>query len=349
MGTRRQKRLTTLSWRRSPVMWRVVNLTSFAAGNAWTLEIDGSRRWVVACKATYSIEADGALTLDAEQLEPLHAPEFYGEDGLSSIRFDADLGAPKPGTDVIVNATAHAPNGKPATSVPVALRFADVEKTLVVHGERVYRSSIAGLVPGPPAPFLTKAIRYELGHGGSAGTSATDPTQGRIDARNPIGRGLEAREGDPAPCIEFPDGLQPQRGPAGFGALASHWSPRAQLAGTYDAAWIENRKPLLPTDYDERFMLSSPLDQRAAHPVGPRTRFDLVNVDPQGVVSFVLPEVTPWFETRFGSRRIKHPSRLATVTIEPDLRKVMLVWQGSLPVARRDVEYLDETRIGVHP
>jgi hypothetical protein len=328
-------------------MWRVVNLTPFAAAATWTRDVSGAHLWVVACKAQYVIAKDGTLDLHPDQPEPLLAPEFHGEDGLSSVRFDADLGLPKPSTDVLVNGTAHAPNGKPATSVPVALRFAGVEKTLVVQGERVFRSGIAGLVPGPAAPFVTKPIRYELAYGGTAGMRADDPTKGRMDARNPIGRGFGAEVGDSVPCVEFPGGMNPSRGPAGFGALASHWAPRSALCGTYDAAWIEHRKPLLPKDYDDRFALSSPLDQRAKAPVGPGTRFDLVNMEPSGVLAFALPNVCPSFVTRFGNRRVEHRASLATVTIEPSSREVSLVWQGSLPVTRQDVEYLDETRIGV--
>ena len=54
----------------------------------------------------------------------------------------------------------------------------------------------------------------------------------------------------------------PQR-PAGFGPIARHWSPRVKFAGTYDAKWKQERLPLSPADFDDRFYLCVPEDQQA--------------------------------------------------------------------------------------
>ena len=59
------------------------------------------------------------------------------------------------------------------------------------------------------------------------------------------------------PNLEEPSALikrpEDQPAPQGFGYVGRHWTPRAALAGTYDAAWESERSPFLPDDFDERF------------------------------------------------------------------------------------------------
>jgi hypothetical protein len=46
-----------------------------------------------------------------------------------------------------------------------------------------------------------------------------------------------------------------------FGALSRTEEPRRSWAGTYDEAWVQQRMPLLPTDFDSRFHQSAPASQ----------------------------------------------------------------------------------------
>jgi hypothetical protein len=52
--------------------------------------------------------------------------------------------------------------------------------------------------------------------------------------------------------------LKHRPSPAGFGPIACHWQPRVGFAGTYGDAWVANRLPLLPDDFDDRFFQSAP-------------------------------------------------------------------------------------------
>jgi len=72
-------------------MWTVSNNTPYKAAGSWGRDKDGVHEWIVAVKATYGIRSDGNVVIAEEQGEPLLAPEFNGEDGLSSLRYDADL------------------------------------------------------------------------------------------------------------------------------------------------------------------------------------------------------------------------------------------------------------------
>jgi hypothetical protein len=60
------------------------------------------------------------------------------------------------------------------------------------------------------------------------------------------------------------------------------------------------------------------------------------------LLRFTLPRVFLRFRTRVGGRIEEHPGHLGTVVIEPDLRRVILVWQSALAV-HGDGDYLEET------
>ncbi|MFO0648421.1 MAG: DUF2169 domain-containing protein [Polyangiales bacterium] len=327
-------------------MWALTNRTPYAAERSWVRDKRGMHHWVVAVKATFAIAEDGALTLADAQLPPLLAPEHFGEPAVTSVRYDTDVGPVKPATDVLVNASAHAPGGRPARAVSVALRIDGRQKVLTVYGDRVYQETVAGVVAREAAPFVTQPIRYELAYGG-VDTRARDPLDHAIDPRNPIGRGFAvdrtALVGARAHVIEHADGDDASRGPAGFGAIACSWAPRLAYAGTYDGAWARSKRPLLPDDYDDRFTLSAPVDQRFEGHLRGGERFELVHMTPGGVLRFTLPTRAFTFRTAIGRRREEHHARLATVLVEPDDARLVMTWQTSLAVASRDTAYLDQT------
>lgn len=323
-------------------MWQVSNRTAYAVERNWIRDKHGAHCWVVAVKATFLADARGELTLADVQPPPLFAPVYNGTDGVSSIREDTDLGPLKPATDVWVAGHACAPRDKPVSELPISLRFGPVRKDLLVRGENVFQPSIRGRTTTPPRPFVRMAVVYERAFGGT-GSSASDPRHHRIYAKNPIGVGFSASAHAAGPNIVYP-GQDPTRsGPAGFGAIASHWSPRAELAGTYDAKWEQDRRPLLPADYDEHFVLCSPADQRVHGYLSPGTRVELVHMTPDEPMHFEIPALRLVFRTYFGSRTREHPGVLASVMLEPDERRVRLVWQTSLPVTATQIDHLDQT------
>jgi hypothetical protein len=329
-------------------MWALENETPYATERNWTRDKDGAHWWLVAVRATFTVAPGGRLSLADEQLPPVLAPEHHGEPGKTSLRYDSDLMAKKPNTDVLVVGSAHAPRGQPTASVPVVLRLGPIEKQLVVHGERAYYEGAAGLTTTAPRSFVTRPIQYELAYGGSE-TSDPDPTKHFIDERNPVGRGHARRNASlvnaPAHAIEYASGDPATRGPAGFGPIEPSWLPRRKLAGTYDARWVETKKPLLPDDYDPAFALCAPVDQRPERPLVGGERLGLLNMSPEGTLVLELPRIALDFTTRFGRRQQEHGAMLATVLAEPDEQRLSLVWQSALRVPAPDADYLDATRI----
>ena len=327
-------------------MWAIDNKTPYAADRTWVRDRNGRHDWIVVIKATYDIGAGGELSIAEEQMPPLFAPEHFGAPESSSIRYEADMVGLKPATDVLVNATAHAPGGKPAPSVPVALQIGQLRKTLVVYGARVHYDGVSGLTTTAPLPFVSQEIRYEAAFGG-VDDSDPNPSKHRMDLRNPIGRGFAARSrnlhGNQAPSVVYPSGDPKRHGPAGFGSLAAWWSPRCKLFGSYDELWEKTKKPLLPDDYDSAALLSSPMDQRPGRYLDGEQRIDLVNMTPDGTMSFALPAEQMSFVTFFGRTRREHEGRLVTLLVEPDELRVFVTWQTSLSVSPMEVEHLDRT------
>ncbi|MDM0112268.1 DUF2169 domain-containing protein [Variovorax sp. J22R133] len=328
-------------------MWAINNRTAYQAGNSWTRDKDGVHVWLVAVKASFDILSDGRVQLADEQLPALLAPEYHGEPGASSLRYDADLVAPKPTTDILVNGSAHAPGGRPSTEFTVGLRVGPIQKVLRVRGDRTWNDGPLSGRPSSPTPVTQVPLTYERAYGGYD-HQAPDPRQHRLDARNPVGRGVigpaTLRAGLPLPNFEYPNGNLEKDGPAGFGAIDGHWSPRRELAGTYDDAWKAKRLPLLPEDWDAHSLQCAPVDQRPENPLRGGEPVELANLSVGGSMRFVLPRIHLTFTTRIDRRIEEHRARLSSVIIEPDHPRVIMVWSTSL-LCRTDCDYLDETVI----
>ena len=328
-------------------MWSVTNNTPYAADSSWDRDKDGVHEWIVAVKATYDIGPGGHVVIAEKQVDPLLAPEFNGEDGVSSLRYDADLVATKPTTDVLINGTAYAPNGRPSTNFLIEMRIGEMHKVLRVVGQRTWGDGPFDDAPSPPEPVSEVPIVYERAYGGYD-QADPDPAKQAIDLRNPVGLGVVARKrnraGTPLPNFEYPRGRLEKNGPAGFGAIASYWSPRMELCGTYDEAWSAARKPLLPNDWDPRSLQCAPADQQSATYLRGGEQVELVNLTRDGLLRFTLPKAYLAFTTHISGRKEEHRSKLSTVIIEPDFPRVMMVWTTVLP-CRTDVDYLDTTVI----
>jgi hypothetical protein len=328
-------------------MWAIDNRTPYAAGHNWGRDKDGVHEWVVAVRATFDIRRNGALALAAEQPPPVLAPEYTGEDGASSLRYDTDLGPLKPTTDVVLNGSAYAPHARPATEFPVSVRVGPVQKALKVVGHRTWKAGVFGDALTPPEPVTKVPVVYERAYGGYD-QADPDPRKRRLEPRNPVGCGLVVKAGLPFPNFEYPSGRVEKTGPAGFGAIAGFWSPRRELHGTFDEAWQKSRFPLLPADWDPKCTQCAPADQRAPALLRGGEEVELENLTPAGRLRFELPKITLGFRTRLDGRLVDHEGQLSTVILEPDVPRVILVWQSVLKV-RTNGDYLEETIVREKP
>ena len=313
-------------------MWAVTNKTRFTVARTFARDAQGAEIWVVAVRATFSIESEGPdaqVMVAPEQHDVCLSPQYFGEPGQSSLRYDADVVRTKPGTDFVLHAHAHAPGGRPARAVDVAVAVGPMVKRLRVVGDRVWRKGWRAISPSDPEPFISLPIRYERAWGGPL----TD-----IDARdqfNPIGVGADVTPGAPVPNVESVDSpIESSRDagpPAGFGPIPCDWQPRLKLAGTYDEAWQSERQPLVPADFQDAYFRCAPADQQIDGFLRGGEEVVLHNLTSTGLLRFRLPRVSLGFRTRFGRRAIHHRGQLHTIIIEPEERRLSMVWQSALP------------------
>ena len=246
-------------------MWQLDNGTPFAADRGWVRDRDGSEVWLVVVKATFELNGDGGLGLARQQPPVLRVPQYFGDPGASSVKYDADLVLRKANTDIVVVGSAHAPAGQAVAEMDVGFQVGSVQKRLRVFGDRRWGSF--GL--GSPSPFECMPVVYERAFGGVDAHSSNP--QRDWEWRNPVGRGYAVQrrhlQASLAPNVEqVTDPIRDwddRPAPAGFGVVAAHWQPRASFAGTYDDHWKRSRRPLLPDDFNESFFQSVPADQQA--------------------------------------------------------------------------------------
>jgi hypothetical protein len=329
-------------------MWQIDNRTPFAAERGWVRDRDGAEIWLVAVKATFDVKPDGTTEISKEQPSVLRVPEYHGEPGKSSIKYEADLVLTKKTTDILVIGHAYAPGGKPVTELDVGFRVGPVKKILKVFGDRQWGT----FGTTSPQPFVKMPLVYERAFGG-VDTQSEHPDRD-WEWRNPVGTGFVVSNDHaaelPLPNIEYPRELiggkmdKPQ--PAGFGAICSHWQPRVSFAGTYGDKWMKTRQPLLPEDFDDRFFQCAPVDQQAPEFLRGGEPCVLRGLTPDGDLSFFLPKLFIGFETRFydGSREFHKNKSLHTVIIEPDFPRVSVVWHTALPCHFK-VQKLERTTI----
>ena len=310
-------------------MWAVSNQTRFKADRTFARDADGAEVWIVAVRATFTIKSSGEVEPAEEQQDVRLAPEYFGEPAKSSLRYDTDLVRTRPGTDVLLHAQAYAPGGKAARDVEVEARVGPVDKRLRIVGDRKWKASPFGSVSGRPALFVQMPIRYERAWGG--------PRKSKDDRypANPIGVGAAGVAGLPLPNCEYPDepNSRPhrERRPAGFGPIPCDWQPRVGLAGTYDEAWQKERQPLVPKDFREAYFHCAPEDQQVRGFLRGGEEVVLRNLTPEGSLRFFLPRVVLGFQTRIDGGTILHQGKLYTVILEPDERRLVMVWQTALP------------------
>lgn len=304
--------------------------------------------FVPVVKATFDLRPRGALALAEEQAPLRVAGERWDDEETASARQEPEGAFFKPATDVVLVGHAHAP--RPGTRELVAeLRVGPVHKQVRVLGERTWFKSLGGIGITSPVPFERMPLRYERAFGGWD-RSAQDAAQHQFEPRNPVGTGFRARgsrfeEGLRLPNLESPAeplkawGQRPP--PTGFGFLEPHWQPRAALAGTYDAAWEKSRRPLLPRDFDRRFLNGAPPDQLVPGYLQGGEPVLLTHVAPGGPLSFRLPALPP---PRVVAPRahdlddVDLSLRLDTVILDTDAMKLFLLWRAPFALRREPTE-----------
>ncbi len=316
---------------------KVENRTPFAAAWLVVLDKNGAEHLITIVKATYSISEDSRLTI-APKPDPIRpADEFYGEPGLSSIRYEAEFGPAKITTDAVLIGSAIAP-APDTRALEVSFRVGPVHTRAKVFGERRWQGALWHHASSPQ-PFDRIPLTYENAFGGKD-TSSKDSKHHGQEPRNPVGRGFFARNsrlkrsGMLLPNIESENGVPP-----GFGFIGRDWQPRLSYAGTYDEKWKSERMPLLPEDFDERYHNSAHPDLVAPGFLKGNETVEVIGCTRSGRLAFALPNVQPAAQATFENGREAIALNLNTVLVNTDAMKLNLVWKGDLKVHKRLLQF----------
>jgi len=335
-------------------------VTNRTRGKVFPLPVrdkDGRNLYVVPLKYTVQIGARGACELVDDGPMPYLVDECHEPDLASScvgaapdapiqtsIEKPSDLFEHKPGTDVILVGHAHPPIMRSVTSVDVSLRVGPVKKTVRAFGLRAWKlSSFSGLSPGPARPIQEPVpLRYELAWGGMDIAEGEKPIG---EPRNYVGRGVvrNPRAHVDMPAVQLED-VSGSRAPACFGAIHRHWQPRVQYAGTYDAAWMESKMPLLPDDFDARYHVGVPHDQWSPTPLWVDEPIEVLNATEDGVLRAQLPRLSPRFFSVVAGERKEHATHLDTLLVDADARRVEATFRAAIPIPHK-LQLLEEIEI----
>ncbi len=318
-------------------------------------------------KRSYKI-ISGKQCIRADVDQKLISGDIHYRDPMnSSVKFETDYIPFKIATDVVLNGKAYAPKGKPVEVIDVSLTIGPYRKELRVFGDRVCRYREKGdPLFTDPIPFETMEICYERAYGGV--DIYSNPDMPCAYARNHLGRGFaisnnrKVIENLPLPNIEDPkDLLTPERIcighfmywerqpiPQGFGWFSKYWQPRASYAGVMPAdrkIEEELRKAytkLIPPeqmDLYERTQLRD-MDFRFFNGASPglalpfltgEEEVHLINLSPEGELSFRLPGDRPIIGLDIGMGLYEPEAFLHTVMIRLEDREVDMVWRGAVP------------------
>jgi len=331
-------------------MLQLRNETAFRPAIFVFPDEEGIDTLYVAVKATYNITGDRPRV--AEQQKPVTLAETRNGDDASSIRYASEAHLCKSATDVVLVGEAHAPRGKPATEVDVALRVGPVNKVVRVFGDRVWRSSFGSLGPSSPRPFVQMPLVYEKAFGGAARPKQAGSP---YEARNPVGvgyrgdRSAEEMEGTPLPNLEDPvaliQDLDDCPAPNCFGFIAPSWEPRRSFTGTYDEAWRRTRAPYLPANFDKRFFQAASPKLVCPGYLGGGENIEVANASREGLLRSKLPSRSFEVVVVIAGEAIQPVMNLETVLLEPSDGLMSLTYRGAVRV---DKFVLDVQEVRIH-
>jgi hypothetical protein len=298
----------------------------------------GHESVLLIAKATFAFDGSGQLTVAREQLPIQQQDSYRGEPGKTSTQWEADVALGKEGADVILLGHAR-PSPRSPEQVDVAVRVGNVQKTVRVFGDRRWESSVSGFRISKPLPFEKVPLIYERAFGG-ADASSSEPA---AYPANPVGAGFRKdpnkMDGVALPNLEDPQALLSRPSdrprPAGFGFYGRGWSPRWQLAGTYDQKWREKRCPLLPEDFKVRHFNAAHPDLILPQPLQGGESVVIENASPVSPLRLQVPRLPLTFRVGLGREVHSLQPALDTMVIDTDRSLVVLLARALFPCHRQ--------------
>lgn len=205
------------------------------------------------------------------------------------------------------------------------------------------------LTPARPARAVSLGWQQAFG-GPIPGTGGDDGAGGKapVDVHrfNPIGCGIvdaehSATDADiAAPAIEDPhdpvcDWRRRDHQPQGFAPVPPVWRFRQQYTGTFDDAWLAQKHPLLPDDFDYRFYQYAPPGLVHAQRLDGDEELQLLHMHPDhSHIQVWLPGVQPVVTPRWKDGSTAAEALMLDgvhVDLHAPLATVHLTWRCWVP------------------
>ena len=329
-------------------MFSIINNSPFASGQAFVQDKNGNLVWMVAIKATFEISAETSrLKVAEEQEEPRLADEYREDPINSSLLHACDFAPAKQNVDVLLDATAYAPEEKPITELMVGVVVGSMKKVLNVVGNRYYDRFLGILFKTSPVKFIQNPIVYENAYGGWEEVKSGKPVLYEI--RNPAGTGFFKKRSSAKdlrlPNIEYPGFPTSRKSKknkiAGFGPIAPHWAPRIDYAGTIAGSPDMDLGVVRPKDFNPDYYQAASLDQQLKEVKGGEPVV-LYHLHPEySEIHCCLPTIDIEFETLIDNETVKQPGKLHSIVFVPDKLKLQMVWQANMTNGKQaaNIEY----------
>jgi len=311
---------------------RIANVTPDILRPGWLvhglptrIHREGGLAGVFFAKATYRMRHQAGCEPWGDPEVPCGDTPLDGDPAMG-IGYPSDFVPYKPHGEYVVYGHAF-PASQGVTHYPVGVRIGEVTRRLTVFGDRAWKRSLLGEVPGDPAAAEKVLLSYANAWGGLEYPF------------NPIGRG---REGDKLPNLELAtqhiasrsDRLQP----AGFAPIPADWPLRKSKLGSYDDEWLKTRWPWFPNDFDWTYFNAAPPSQWLPTWLRGDEELEFVSLHPErSRYQTKLPAVRArCFITQTsenGERFRQVPMVLDTLWVSPEEEKLILVWRGHASVS----------------
>lgn len=325
-------------------MLDIQNKTPFTTTLIPSLDKHGHNFAVIIIKGTFAIHHLAPVLVIAEEQQPMNPKDiFYGDPNKTSVKYEADIAPAKISPDVILVGHAYAPSDRPISILDTSLQIGTYKKAIRVFGNRFWQRDNLAWQPTPPQTFERIPLIYENAFGGAI--PSADNEAAEFCTLNPIGKGFTGRDGQalrdglPLPNLENPNQLIEEwdhnPAPVGLGFIGRNWQPRLNYAGTYDQIWQQERMPLLPLDFNEKYYNGAHPDFQLATPLVGGEEVIATNLSESGLLKFNLPRYRFAVTLHVRGRNNTYQPVMDTVLIEPDNERVQLTWRVAVPCARQ--------------
>ncbi|RLB64909.1 MAG: hypothetical protein DRI90_03410, partial [Deltaproteobacteria bacterium] len=288
----------------------------------------GELRATVVVKGSFRMVPDGPM----DPIEPqavLRADEHHSDSPAKSLKRSRELAPYRPQCDVTLHGQAHAPAGQavPAASARLALFRDDrglVDRTVHVFGDRALGRDG---VPGPPEPFTSMPLDYELAQRSDSNPNGVNPAK---QAPNLV------------------DEEQPDGAAGGFGPISRYAKLRRELLGGTDRKALEADIAEVPEGFDWAYFQSAPLAQQCDGLAGSewvildglnaaksRLASQLPEIRAEACVVALSPEGAESIAADLPLRFVPIPLVADGLHIDADAAEVTVTWRGNVVVSSK--------------